>query len=115
MITVLGVVLGLVIYFWSRMLFGRVGGLLSLFVYCLHPSLMAHSSLVTSDFAAALFFTSTMLMLWLLLHRVTWLILLGSLLSLGLMFLSKMSGALLVPMALLIVVVRLFSSKPVQV
>jgi len=115
MIVALGVLLGVVIYAWSRMIFGRTGALLSLAVYCLSPSMLAHGSLITSDFAAAAFFTSSLLALWMLLHRVTWLTLGASVLSMGLMFLSKMSGALLVPMGVMLVAVRLTSSQPIKV
>ena len=61
MIVLLGMVLGLLIYFWSRSFFGPGGGLLSLALYAFSPTFLAHGRVVTSDIALALFLS---LSLW---------------------------------------------------
>jgi 4-amino-4-deoxy-L-arabinose transferase-like glycosyltransferase len=43
------VVLGGVVFAWSRRLYGTSGGLLSLFLYAFDPNLLAHSRLITQD------------------------------------------------------------------
>ncbi len=44
---------GLVVFTWSRRLYGSGGGVLSLALWCLCPNVLAHARLVTSDVAAA--------------------------------------------------------------
>lgn len=52
-VMLLGMLLGAIIYVWSWRLFGVAGGLLSLALYVLSPSLLAHSALATSDLRQA--------------------------------------------------------------
>ena len=115
MIALLGVALGLLVYLWSRRLFGRVGGLISLALYAFSPTILAHSRLITSDFAAALFFSLSLAALWLLLHRLTCWTLAGSCLAMAGLFISKMSAVLVIPMALALIAIRLISSKPLVI
>jgi hypothetical protein len=58
MMGVLGVVLGLLVYFWSARLFGRLGGLVSLALFTFSPAMLTHGFLMTSDMASALAFTA---------------------------------------------------------
>lgn len=60
----LGVMLCAVIYLWSRALWGPAGGLLSLALAALSPTLLAHTRLVTTDVPAALGFTATLWCFW---------------------------------------------------
>lgn len=53
----LGAALGLVVFAWSRRIWGRGGALVSLALYCFSPTMLAHARLVTTDTAAALGFT----------------------------------------------------------
>lgn len=115
MIALFSMALGLLVYGWSTRLFGRGGGLLSVILYAFCPTTLTHGFLATSDMAAALFFTASMGSLWVVLHRVTPLTLLGSALLLAGLFLAKMSAVMIVPMGLVLLVVRLFNSAPVEV
>ena len=67
----LSVALGLIVYFWSRRLFGPVGGMISLALYAFNPTLLANGSLVTSDMAAALFFTASLWAVNVMVNKVT--------------------------------------------
>lgn len=53
----ISLLLGCLVYGWSRRLYGEWGGLLSLGLYCLSPNILAHSRLATQDIglAAAVF------------------------------------------------------------
>lgn len=115
MIALLGLGLGLVVYGWSRSLFGPTGGMVSLILYTFCPNLLAHGSLITSDMATAMTLTAAMWCLWQLLHRVSWHRVLGTGLVLGLLFVSKMSAVLILPMALLLLLVRLCAKQPLLV
>jgi hypothetical protein len=47
--------IGLIVYRWSRALYGEKGGLFSLFFFAFCPNISAHASLVTTDAYSALF------------------------------------------------------------
>jgi 4-amino-4-deoxy-L-arabinose transferase-like glycosyltransferase len=112
MITVLGVGLGLLVYCWSRHLFGRAGGLISLAVYAFSPAMLAHGALVTSDLAVAFFFAASVWAIWVVLHSVTPLTLLASSLAVAGLFLCKMSAVLIVPVGLLLLLLRVAFGRP---
>jgi len=115
MIVLLGMALGVLVYFWSRELFGRSGGLLSLTLYCFSPAILAHTRLATSDLAVALFFTLSAWCIWKMLHRVSIATVMECGLATGALFVSKMSAVLIVPMALALIAIRLFSRVPLLV
>jgi hypothetical protein len=115
MITCLSVVLGLLVFFWSRQLFGTIGGLLSLGVYAFSPTMLAHARLVTADLCATLFFWLTIGCLWLVMHRLTLFTLMGLSLAATGLVLSKMSGVLILPVALVLLVARIAVSRPLVV
>jgi len=56
-IALLTVVLGLVLFFWVKSLYGRKVALSILFLYSFAPTVLAHGHLVTTDIAATLGFT----------------------------------------------------------
>ena len=105
----------LLVYFWSRHIFGAVGGVISLTLNAFSPAMLANGFLVTSDMPATLFFLVAIAALWALLHRVSLITVIATLSSLAGLLLSKYSGVLIVPMALLLVVVRLANDDPLPV
>ncbi len=115
MVVLLSVALGGVVFWWSRRLFGRAGGFVSLVLYTLSPTVLAHARLVTTDMAVSLFFLLSVTAVWRVLHRVSFLSLLGCSAALAGLFLSKMSAALVFPMAGALVVVRLIRGGPLYV
>jgi len=112
MILALGIALGIVVYLWARRLFGPVGGALSLTLYAFNPHLLAHARLITSDLSAALFFLLAAGAIWSLLARLTPARLAGSCLAVAGLLLSKMSGVLILPIALILLAVRLGRNEP---
>ena len=105
MTALLGVALGLLVYCWSRSLFGPAGGLLSLALYAFSPAMLTHGFLITSDLAAALCFTASAGM-WKLMHRVSVGNMLLASLSVSALCLSKFSAPALMPMAFLMFAAR---------
>jgi 4-amino-4-deoxy-L-arabinose transferase-like glycosyltransferase len=99
---VLGAVLAIIVYRWSRELWGRGGALLSLFLACLSPTLLAHSRLVTTDLPAALGFTTVLWSFWRFCARPSWLRAAATALCMVLALLVKFS-ALLLPAMLAII------------
>ena len=63
---------GLVVFAWSRRLYGPGGGLLSLSLWCLCPNILAHGRLVTSDSAAAAIGTGATYLFWRYQKHPTW-------------------------------------------
>ncbi|HVU31790.1 MAG TPA: glycosyltransferase family 39 protein [Opitutaceae bacterium] len=112
---VLAVALGALVWWWSRRLFGPGGGLISLVLYVLSPTVLANGPLVTSDLAPSLFFAATTLCVWRMLHRLTIGTVLCSSLAAAGLFLSKMSAPLILPIAATLCVVRLARREPLPV
>ncbi len=56
--------LGVIVYLWSREIWGEAGAVLSLFLYCLSPTMLAHGRLVTTDLPSALGFTAALWSAW---------------------------------------------------
>jgi 4-amino-4-deoxy-L-arabinose transferase-like glycosyltransferase len=105
----LSVALGVIVCFWSRRLFGPVGGVISLSLYVFNPTMLANGSLVTSDMAAALFFTASLWSLSIMVNKVTPATVLGSAFAMAGLFLSKMSAVLIIPVAVVLMGLQLFS------
>jgi hypothetical protein len=112
---VLAVLLGILVWQWSRRLFGIAGGLISLGLYVFNPSILANGALMTSDTAAALFFLAGIWAWWRLLEQVTIGRLVISGLAIGGLFVSKMSGVLIIPMALILLLGRIIHPAPLPV
>jgi hypothetical protein len=115
MISLLGAALGALVFAWSRRLFGDAGGLLSLSMFVLCPNMLAHGSLVTADMAAALGFVAATFCFWNASHEVSWRNLLCSFLALGCLTLSKLSSIAIFPILVLLILVRVYSRRPVEI
>jgi len=113
MVSLLGAALGALVFLWSSELFGATAGLVSLFLFVFCPTMLANGALVTSDMASSLGFFAATWCFWRLTHAISARNLVLSLLALGLLVLSKMSSILIVPIFALILVVRLFSRRPI--
>ncbi len=115
MTVTMSVALGVVVYLWSRRLFGHKGALLSLVLYAFCSNMLGHAPLVTTELSACLFFVAALACLWWVLQRVTVVSVLAGGLSLAALFLSKMSSPLIVPVGILMLIARLLSGRAVEV
>ena len=98
MMTLVSVALCLLIYAWSKQLFGPLGGLISVTLAAFCPNLLAHGPLVTSDVTSAFFFTASVWSFWRMLRQPTFVRALVCGVATAGLFLSKMSAALILPM-----------------
>ena len=98
MIALVSAGLGLLIFFWSRRLFGLRGGFVSLVLFVFCPAFLAHGALTTSDVVMTFFFVAALGAWWRHLEQpgATWAIVSG--VTLGLAFVAKFSAVLLPPM-----------------
>ncbi len=115
MMMMLSVALGLVVWCWSRRLFGVTGGMLSLALYAFSPTMLAHGRLITTDLPAGLFFLLAAAALWRMLHRISPLSLALTAVAVAALLLSKMSAPIALPIAGVLVVVRLVSNRPTEI
>lgn len=89
---------GLLVFIWSRHLWGTIGGLLSLGFYAFSPTVLAHGALITSDMCMAFFFLAAVGAYWKHLHSANprdWIL---SACMFGLACVAKFSAVLLLPM-----------------
>jgi tetratricopeptide (TPR) repeat protein len=115
MATIWSTALCLVVFFWSRSIFGTAGGLVSLTLAAFWPALVAHGPLATSDACGALFFTLGAWSLWELFHRITPGTLAAAFFALGLAPIAKHSSVMLAPLAILYLAVIAALGRPLVV
>jgi hypothetical protein len=114
MITILSLITGLAVYLYSKKVFGTGGGLLSLALYLICPEILAHSGFATSDMAVAMAFILTLICIWNVLDKITVKNIIFSSLALALLFVSKFSAFIIIPVYLILIFVRLRDKKPVE-
>lgn len=100
------------VYRWSKGLWGIGGGMVSLVACGLCPTMLAHGPLMTSDISFACFLLGSMTAVWAVLQRVTPARVLACTLLLAGLFLSKPSAGLILGMAGLLIVLRMFYGPP---
>lgn len=106
-VAVVGAILCLVVFYWSRNLWGYAGAWVSLILVAFSPNLLAHAGLATSDVIAATFFIGSMWALWAALERPRpWMVLLSVALAAGAV-LAKYSAVVLIPAAFTMLAFRL--------
>ena len=112
MIVLFNVATGLLIFGWSRRLFGLPGAFVSLGLFVFSPNFLAHGALATSDACMTFFFLASVGAWWRHLHdgRARWWWL--SALVFGLACVAKYSAPLLLPMMVLMAVARAWSAEP---
>jgi len=103
---------GLLIFFWSRRLFGTRGAFLSLglFVFC--PNFLAHGMLATSDVTMVFFLLAAVSAWWRWLEAPSWPRALLSAAVFALACVAKFSAVLLLPMFAVLALLRLFETAP---
>jgi len=99
----IGALLGIFVFLYSRRLNGFWAGVLSLSLFAVSPNFIAHSSLVTTDTAVACFFFLTVYFLWRYFStlRDRYIILCG--LSFGFTLVSKYNGLIMIPILYMLV------------
>jgi len=103
---------GVLVFLWSRSLFGTAGAFVSLVLFAFCPTMLAHSPAINSDTAATLFFTGSTWALWRALHRPSPGRIAASALAVAGLFASKMSAPIIVFVALALLVVRQVARRP---
>jgi hypothetical protein len=111
MTALLSVALGLLIFCWSRRLFGTAGAFVSLAFFAFSPTFLAHGGLATSDVCMALFMLAALGAWWRHLERPGAGPFLASAVLFGLACVAKFSAPLLPPMMALCALVHLAAGR----
>ena len=112
MMALVGAALVILIWRWAGRLWGAAGGLLALLLAAFCPTLLAHSGLIMSDIVLSFFLLLTVTLWWSLMSCLSLPRLLACGASLGALLLSKMSGVVVAPMLLALLLLRMFVGGP---
>ncbi|HVU32613.1 MAG TPA: glycosyltransferase family 39 protein [Opitutaceae bacterium] len=113
MIALFSVGTGLLVFLWSRALFGTAAGFFSLSLLVFSPLFLAHGALATSDVCMVFFFVASLGAYWRHLHDGRWRWAVTSMATFGLACVAKFSAVLLLPMFLILAVARVYAAAPV--
>jgi 4-amino-4-deoxy-L-arabinose transferase-like glycosyltransferase len=86
---------GVVVFVWSRRLYGAWGGLLSLALWVFCPNVLAHGRLITSDMGSTALGVAATYVFWIYLQKASWRWAVAAGVMLGLAQLTKFSMLLL--------------------
>lgn len=103
---------GLLVFAWSRSLWGTPAGLGSLALFCISPTTLAHGPLVTSDVCAAVWLLTACAACWRLCLNPTATNTLLFGLATGLAFVAKFSAVLLIPIYVLLAAICWIWNRP---
>lgn len=112
MIVLLGVLLGILLFSWVREWLGFGPGTIALTFYTIEPNILAHSSLVTTDFGSTCFSLGVLYFLWRTTRTLTVGNLVGLTIFLMLSVVSKFSALVLGPIVLVLLVIRVIRGTP---
>lgn len=112
LIALFSVATGVLVFCWSRKLFGEAGALISLGFFVFEPSFLAHGALATSDACMAFFLLTSVGAWWRHLHdsRARWWWLSAA--AFGGACVAKYSAPLLLPVFVVLAIVRSMSPEP---
>ena len=105
MIVVLGVVLGIFVFLWTREWLGFTPAIIALACYTFEPNLSAHASLVTTDLGVTCLIFGTLYFLWITCRRYSVLSVTGLVTCFSLALVAKFSAVLLVPVVLVLLAI----------
>lgn len=107
--------LALLVFIWSRELFGVRGGLFSLALFALDPTILAHSGLATTDMAAActIVLAAYLLRRYIIKPSLATLLLAG--LGVGLAMASKFSALILLPIIAVLLLIFALAAPRISV
>lgn len=106
MMVVVGVALLVLVFFWSRALWGIWGAALSVLLVAFDPNLIAHSALVTTDAGVAMLMFGALFFFWRVAEKFSIPNVIGFALLFALAQVAKFSAVLLLPILVVILLHR---------
>lgn len=114
-VTIAGMFFGYLLFAWSYRLFGPGGGWVTLVAFTFSPTMLAHGALATSDLMGALALVAATWACWRTLHDVSVRSVAASAVAVSAAILSKMSGILIVPVAIALIVANMIARAPMTI
>lgn len=105
----------LLVFCWSRRLWGDAGGIFSLALYVVSPTMLAQGPLATSDMCGAFWLVAATGAWWRASRELRWTTVLLSCAATGLAFVAKFSAVLLVPVFVLLIVWQVWAPEPLTI
>ncbi len=115
MVVLLGVIGGWLVYACAREIFGEKGGLVALIAYVFSPHMLAFAGTVSTDLSITVTLFGSTWCIWRLLHGISWLRVLASLLIFGLLLLAKPTALVILPVTVVMIAVKLLGGRPLVV
>jgi hypothetical protein len=112
---VVGIVLGIIVAWWSWQLGGALAGVVAMAGFCLDPNFLAHAPLVKNDVSETLTLFAFLITVWLLGEKATLLRWMLAAIFLGAAIATKQSGILGVPMLGIALLFRAMLKQPWRV
>ncbi len=110
----LAAVLALCVGRWTRELYGGEAALVALFLFCLDPNIIAHSTIVQTDVPFALVFFVATYFFWRSLNQLTWFNLVATALLFAVAAITKFSFVTILPIWLVLAAVKIFQADALQ-
>jgi 4-amino-4-deoxy-L-arabinose transferase-like glycosyltransferase len=110
--TLLGVMLGIVIAWWARSISGRVAAIIACGLYCFDPNFIGHAPLVKNDVPIALVLIALAFAVYRAGEQVTILRLIAIALLSAAALTTKFSGVLFVPIVVAMLIARALIARP---
>ncbi len=111
MIALLGIILGIFIFFWSKRLYGPVAGVFTLFLYSFSPMIISNSSLATLDIGFSLFLVLSIYYFVKFLNNPTFITLGVATIFFGLVQAAKFTAVFLYPLYFFYLIIHLLTMK----
>lgn len=107
----IAVAIGIIVGWWAWRLAGSVAAVFGIAAFCFDPNFLAHGPLVKNDVLFALAFLLFAAAVWLLGERATMIRFLAVCLFMGLAFMVKFSGVLVIPILAILLVTRSVTAR----
>ncbi len=111
-IMLLSILLGLIIFKWSKDLFGPLGGLIALLFYAFDPTVIAHSRWITTDLGIAAFMIAALYFFSRFMRKPTLLRAVIFSLVFGLALVAKFSAVILIPLIIMYLIIAKLQGWP---
>ncbi len=115
MMALFGLATALVVFFWSKKIFGTAGGLISLSFLATCPVFISLSGIIGADIAATALFVVLAWAYWTLLHKVTPFTVATFGVLAALLLMTKLSSLLFGPVSLLLLLLRIIAGRPLEI
>jgi hypothetical protein len=114
MMVIIGILTIILVFLWSRKIFGTAGAMISIGFMCTCPVFISLSAIIGADIAAAMLFLAATWTYWILLHKITPFTVFAFSFSSALLLITKISCLAFGPIALVLLFIRMALNPPLE-